>query len=230
MNKLLVGIIVITTLIALNLESGLSQTRDRSEISIEDTWNLEDIYPTDNAWKEEKARVASQIYHVSTFKGKLSKSASKLYACLDLISQLNKEIDRLHSYAIMKSDQDIGDSRYLALKQEMTQLITDFRSKASYIEPEILTIDEKTIKKFMVEESKLKVYKLYLHNIQRMKPHKLSEKEEKILAESSLLADGPISIFRIFSNVELPYPEIKLSDDTTVKLGFRTIPEQYIRY
>ena len=48
--------------------------------------------------------------------------------------------------------------------------------------------------------------------MQRIKEHKLSEKEEKILAEAGLLTGNPASIYRIFTNAELPYPEIVLSD------------------
>jgi len=59
-----------------------------------------------------------------------------------------------------------------------------------------------------------------------MKPHTLSEKEEKILAEASLLADGPSSIYGVFSNAEMPYPEIKLSDGTTTTLT----KAEYSRY
>ena len=47
----------------------------------------------------------------------------------------------------------------------------------------------------------------------------LSEKEEKILAESSLLAHGASSVFKVFSNADLPYPEIELSDGNTITLN-----------
>jgi oligoendopeptidase F len=119
----------------------------------------------------------------------------------------------------MKSDEDTRDSKYLAMRQEVEQLITDYSSKASFIEPEIAKMDKSTIDKFIRIESGLRIYKTYLYDIQRTKAHRLSEKEEKILAEASLLADGPSSIYMIFSNAELPYPEIKLSDGTLAKLS-----------
>ncbi|MHC4597325.1 MAG: hypothetical protein ACYS19_20560 [Planctomycetota bacterium] len=118
----------------------------------------------------------------------------------------------------MKSDQDTRNSNYLAMKQEIQQLGTDYNSKAAFITPEIAKMDKQTIDKFIKQKRDLKIYKMALYDIQRKKAHTLSEKEEKILAEAGLLADGPYTIYGIFSNAELPYPEITLSDGSTAKL------------
>ena len=118
----------------------------------------------------------------------------------------------------MKSDEDIGDSKYLGFKQEMQQLGTDYSSKAAFITPEIAAMDKQKIDAFIQQEPGLKIYRMPLYDILRMKPHTLSEKEEKILAEAGLLADGPSSIYGVFSNAELPYPKIELSDGTEAEL------------
>jgi len=71
-----------------------------------------------------------------------------------------------------------------------------------------------------------------IHDILRTKAHTLSEKEEKILAEAGLMADGPSSIYSVFSNAELPFPEIELSDGTVAKLTkagytqYRAVPNR----
>jgi len=209
---------MLITFLSLLQTGALSQTRKRSEVPIKETWNLQDIYASDKMWSEAKLKLAAQFDRVLKYKGKLATSSS-LLACLDFHSRLAKELDRLQSYAAMKSDEDTRNSKYLAMRQEVEQLITDYRSKASFIEPEIAKMNEWMVDKFIRKESGLGIYKTYLDNIQRTKAHRLSEKEEKILAEASLLADGPSSIYMIFSNAELPYPEIKLSDGTIAKLS-----------
>ena len=218
MNKVVSVIIMLITFLSLLQTGALSQTRKRSEVPIKETWNLQDIYASDKMWSEAKLKLAAQFDRVLKYKGKLATSSS-LLACLDFHSRLAKELDRLQSYAAMKSDEDTRNSKYLAMRQEVEQLITDYRSKASFIEPEIAKMNEWMVDKFIRKESGLGIYKTYLDNIQRTKAHRLSEKEEKILAEASLLADGPSSIYMIFSNAELPYPEIKLSDGTIAKLS-----------
>ncbi len=218
MNKVLNVIIILITVFAFSQAQVLAQTRERAEVPEQYKWKLEDLYASDEAWNKAKQELVAQFDEVTKYQGKLAGSASDLLACLEFDSRVSKEFGRLYSYASMKSDQDTRNSEYLAMKQEMQQLGTDYNSKAAFITPEIAKMDKETIDTFIGQERGLKIYKMALYDIQRKKAHTLSEKEEKILAEAGLLADGPSSIYGIFSNAELPYPEITLSDGTTAKL------------
>ncbi|UCG47596.1 MAG: oligoendopeptidase F [Phycisphaerales bacterium] len=191
---------------------------ERPEVPVSQTWKLEDIYASDEAWNEAKVKLAAEYSGVLEYKGKLAQSASGLAGCLEFDSRISQEFDRLYNYAAMKSDEDTRNSKYLAMRQEIEQMRTDYGSKASFIESEIADTGKSKIDRFIVEKPGLRVFKMYLYDIQRTKAHRLSEKEEKILAEAGLLANGPASIYAIFSNAELPYPEIKLSDGTTALL------------
>ena len=232
MNKASNVIIVLSALLVFFASQVLSQTRERSEVRVKDTWKLEDLYPSDEVWNKAKEKLVAQFDEVLEYKGRLAKSASELLTCLDFNSRLSREFGRLRSYAAMKADEDTRNSKYLAMRQETEQLATDYGSKASYIEPEIAKMDKSKIDEFIAQEPGLKLYKMYLHDIQRTKAHTLSEKEEKILAEASLLAGGPSSIYMIFSNAELPYPQVELSDGTTVELNkagyarYRAVPNR----
>ncbi|MCP4256144.1 MAG: oligoendopeptidase F [Planctomycetes bacterium] len=210
--------IVLITVVAFSNTLITAQTRERSEISDKYKWKLEDLYSSDEEWNTAKQELVERFDEVGEYKGKLASSASELLACLEFNTQISKEFGRLYSYAHMKSDEDVGDSKYLAMKQEIQQLSTDFGSKAAFIRPEIAEMDKEQIDKFIKQKRGLRIYKMPLYDIQRTKAHTLSDKEEKILAEASLLAGGPSSIFTVFSNAELPYPEIILSDGTKAKL------------
>jgi oligoendopeptidase F len=218
MNRFRSFIIVLITFVAISNSQVLAQTRERAEISDKYKWNLKDLYPSDEAWNKAKQELVEQFDRVSEYQGKLADSASELLACLEFNSHISKEFGRLYSYAHMKSDEDVGNSKYLAIKQEIQQLSTDYSSKAAFIRPEIAEMDKSKIDEFIKQKPGLKIYKMLLYDIQRTKAHTLSEKEEKILAQASLLADGPSSIFTVFSNAEMPYPEITLSDGTKVRL------------
>jgi oligoendopeptidase F len=195
------------------------QVMERSEVPLEETWNLQDLYESDQVWQNAKEQVRSRMDKVKEFKGKLDDSAQDLLACMEFNSQFWREFLRLHSYASRKSDQDTRVSEALAMKQEMNQIMTDYQSMASFIEPEILSMDKQTIQQYIDNEPDLKNYRMYLHDLLRRQKHTLSEKEEKIIAEAGLMADGASSIFSIFSNADLPYPEITLSTGETVLLN-----------
>jgi oligoendopeptidase F len=232
MNKVSGMVITQILLLAFSQSPASSQTHERSEIAAQYKWNLEDLYPSDEAWNKAKDELAGRFDEVAKYKDKLTSSASTLLACLELDSQISKEFGRLFSYASMKSDQDTGNSKYLGFKQEMQQLSTNYNSKTAFITPEIAELDKQQIDAFMEQQPGLKIYKMDLYNILRMKPHTLSESGEKLLAEAGLMADSPSSIYGVFSDAEMPYPEIKLSDGKMAKLTkagysrYRAVPNR----
>jgi oligoendopeptidase F len=212
-------ILAALTLLAFPQTRVLSQAPDRRQAPLKYKWKLEDLYRSSQAWEQAKEELVARFDEVLVYKGRLAGSAPDLMACLNFNSEISKQFGRLYSYAAMKSDEDTRNSEYLAMKQQVQQLITDYSSNASFIEPEIAAMDKAAIDQFIKEEPGLKVFQMYLYDIQRLKAHKLSQKEEKILAQASLLADSPSSIYFVFSNAELPFPQIELSDGTKATLN-----------
>ena len=162
MNKVLSVIIILTAVFAFSQTQVFSQTRERSEVPTEYRWKLEDLYASDQAWNNAKQKLVAQFDEVTRYQGKLASSASELLACLEFDSRVSKEFGRLSSYASMKSDQDTRNSKYLAMKQEIQQLGTDYNSKAAFITPEIVKMDEETIDTFIEKEPGLRIFKMGL--------------------------------------------------------------------
>jgi oligoendopeptidase F len=207
------------TAMMLGIQGSASQTRERSEIPVLHTWKLEDIYPSEGAWKSAKDAWVAKLGQIARFKGQLARSPKELLECLELNADLSKEFVRLSSYASMLSDQDTRKADAMAMKQEMAQHGTNYDSRASFIEPELTALNGDDIERFVREQPGLKVFEFYLRDVLRRKAHKLSDKEEKIIAEAGLLSGASASIYNIFSNAELPYPEVVLSDGNPVLLN-----------
>ncbi len=195
------------------------------------SWNLDDIYPDEKAWQRAKDRLVDMFGKIDAYRGRIA-SASHLLACLELHSGILKDLGRLIAYVTMRSDEDTRDAHWMGLRQEMTYLRTEYETRSSFIEPELVKIDEATITGFLEAEPALLPYRMFLLDIIRRKPHTLSDKEERILAETGLVAEGPHSIFTIFSNAEFPYPEISLKNGKIVRLDpvgfsrYRTLPDR----
>ncbi len=195
-------------------------------------WDLTPIYASDEAWNQAKTELVSKLDDVTKFQGKLASSPDVLYKCLKMNSEIGKTFGRLYSYTSMKSDQDTRVSKYQAMKQEIAQIGTQFSSKASFIEPEILKMSKKEIEKFIKKEPKLEPFTFYLNDLIRSKEHFLSAKEEKIIAEAGLISGAAGSIYSIFTNADFPYPTVKLSDGTDAYLDasgfgrYRALPNR----
>ena len=195
-----------------------AQTVNRTNMEIKYQWNLEDIYSSDEAWTKAFQDVKDKTEILLQLKGKLGTSAKNLYEFLTNSSNVNKEFTRVYCYASMKSDQDTREAKYLAKMQELSQSIAVIGSKLAFMNPEILDIGKAKIDEFKKEEPGLKTYSMYFDNLFRNKEHLLSEPEEKLLAQASVVLNSPSSIHNIFTNAEFPYPKVILSDKSEVIL------------
>ena len=54
----------------------------RSELAVEDTWRLEDIFASDEAWESAYKEVKEDLTKAGQFQGKLGESADTLYNAL----------------------------------------------------------------------------------------------------------------------------------------------------
>ena len=209
------GAIIFLT--ALSLASP-SQDRDRSKIADQYKWDLTTLYPTDQAWRAQKEKLAAELPKLREFRGTLASSAQRLADALETHSRLDRELKRLRAYADLISDQDTRVSANQGMKQEMLQLSTTLDAESSFFEPEILKIDRAKVDQFTAREPRLQVYRHYLDDVTRRRTHTGSEAEEKLLANAKVISAGPLASYNIFSNADFPYPSIVLSDGKTVKL------------
>jgi oligoendopeptidase F len=193
--------------------------RERSEVPEQYLWNLAEIYPSVDAWREARRGIESRLPALKAFEGRLGTSASVLADALDLLYGTHKELSRTYAYAGMLSDQDTRDTTHEAMRQEMVQLGAAFGASIAYVEPEILRLASGVVTGFLDTEPRLAPYRFYLQDIVRRAPHTLSPGEEKILADAAPLAGAPSGIFNILSNADFPYPTVTLDDGRQVRVS-----------
>jgi oligoendopeptidase F len=198
--------------------TGAQEERDRAKIPDKYKWNLTEIYPSDDAWGKAKDALVAEIPQIGRLKGTLGTSPAALLVALDRQGQLNKQLARLFAYASMSADQDTRDSRYEALKQEISQIGTRLASETAFVEPEILKLDRATIDRFLKAEPKLQIYRLALDDVLRRKAHTGTEGEERIIADAGQATNAPGEVFGLFANADFPYPTVTLGNGKQVKL------------
>ena len=203
-----------------------SQDLERKDIDPKYKWNLEDLYKTENDWKADKEKISMGIQKVVEYQGKLGNSANDLYSGLKTYINLLKDFYKFIVYANMRKDEDLRNSDAQASAQIASTLGSEFSQKTSFISPEILKIDPKTIQKFFDQKKELAEFKMFIEDIQRLRDHTLSAEEEKILASFGITAETPSNVYGIFNNAEMPYVEVTLDNNEQVKLT----PASYTRY
>jgi len=190
-------------------ETQVKKLPTRSEVPVEDTWRLEDIFTNDEAWEKEFQEVKDLLPDVQNFKGKLAESADQLYEALQYQDRLLERLGKLYTYAHMRYDQDTTNSFYQGLNDRISNLYSQAASSLAFIVPEILAIDEQKVKEFLEAKTELKLYEHSIEEINLQRPHVLSAEQEALLAEASEVMSSPSNTFGMLNNADLEFPSIK---------------------
>ncbi|MBC7088334.1 MAG: oligoendopeptidase F [Tissierellales bacterium] len=182
--------------------------KERSEISKEYMWNLEDIYSNNEELEEELKKLEKDWEIISKMKGNLTSNSTNLLEGLVLRDEILRIVEKIFSYASMKFDEDTRVNESQELFDKAISLYSKSLDILSFIIPEILSADENNLKKYIKEDSRLKIYEHFIDDILRRKEHILSDKEESIIAQYSEALMAPENIYSIFNGADLTFPVI----------------------
>ncbi len=183
-----------------------------------DRWNLTDLYPTADAWTADSVKLEGQLKDFSGCKGKLGESVKRFHTCMDLNADIMRRFERLTSYASQTHDQDTGANIGQDLSQKADILGSKVNEATSFIRPEVLALGATKVDHFLKQDKALAIYRHSLDQILRAAPHTLDAKGEALVAQFGLATNAGQDIYEVLSNADLPWPTVKLSDGTEVKL------------
>ena len=180
---------------------------ERSEIAEQDKWAIHDIYATDELWEADLQKAKDLIPTVSAFAGKLGGSAQKLLDYMKLTEEIAVLADALGNYAMRRSDEDARVSKYQAMVGSLMSTYVALEAASSFSTPEIMAISDETMEKFYAELPELERYRRYLNNIRRRRAHVLTPAEEKLLAAAGEMANAPDTIYGMFNDADVTFPD-----------------------
>ncbi len=191
-------------------------TRDQIEDKYK--WNLKDLFATDDDWERTYKEAGEANVLFEKYKGKLGSSADLMAECLLLSDSLGGWVHRLWVYSGLSNDQDQSVGKYQEYYQQMSSLRAQKSQATSFIQPEILAIDNDKLMSFLDESEKLQQYRFYIEDLIRQKEHILSPEEEEILASAASVTDAARQIFDMMDNVDISFGTIVDGDGNEVEL------------
>ena len=181
-----------------------SETPTRAEIPDSDKWDLSQLFADVGKWQEDFVWVQRTYSRIKEWKGKLGQSAKDLAGCLEFEKTLDLKIERLYHFASLQLAEDSANTEYLARIGQIQNLLTQLGEAFAFVVPEIQAIDDQTFAKFIFDPA-LADWRIRLHKVRRLKPHVLSEPEERILALGAAALNGYDDTFSQLTDVDMKF-------------------------
>ena len=180
---------------------------ERSQIPVEETWNLADLYPSDQAWEQDLEATRTMAQKLPGYAGRLGESAGTLYEYVELEQRVGEHLTELANYAQRKCDQDTRVAENQAIVGKVMSLYVEISSATAFETPELLKIPQETLEQFYRDKPELELYRRYFQIVQDQKEHILSDAEEKLLAAAGEMAQAPDDIYGKLTNADLIFPD-----------------------
>lgn len=194
---------------------------ERSEVAVEDTWNLAGLFPTDEAWETAFQEFEGMISGYEPYPGTLASSADQLAACLQFDMKVNRLAEALGTYAFLKTTEDQTNGDYQRMIGRYQNVAVRAGEASSFMRPEILAIEDQTLNQYLETEI-MKPYKLMIERLTRYKKYTLGEKEEQLLAMQGEMASATSKIFRQLHDSDLKFGAVEDQNGELVELTSST--------
>lgn len=202
------------------------EVKDRKDIDVKDTWNLESIYANNELWEEDYAALEKDAAEFAKLKGAIEADVNKIPAVLDAYYGLHRRLSKLSVYARMRFDQDTTDSTYQTMSAKIGSLGVKIGAASAFVEPEILSYSKEQLEAAEKENERTAYYGRKIEEMLRGQEHTLDAGKEELLAAAGDMAEAPDDIFSVLMNADMKYPDIVLEDGTHLPLTNST----YISY
>jgi oligoendopeptidase F len=191
--------------------------KNRTEVPLEEKWNLADIYPDTGKWEEEYKQIENMAGKLKEFDGHI-KDGESLYQYLKLREELSFLFGKVYAYAMLKVDEDTRETTSQSYLDRAKQLSVRVSSAASFFMPYLLGLEEETLKGYIAAEEGLKYFEEDLLESFRYKPHVLSRDQEAVLSQLGEALSVPGNTFGMINNADISFGEVTNEKGEKVQL------------
>ncbi len=185
--------------------------RSRAEVPQKERWNVEALYLNVEDWKKEfegaqgEKKSRPRWPSLRAFQGKLKSSPEAIRRFLDAYFDLDRRLSKLHTYAHLRLDEDLGNDAVKENFGKISSLIHDFQVEYAWVEPELLSMIKEEFEA-LLHHPQLEPYRFYLSKLERLRPHTLAPEMEELLALSGKALETPYKAFGALNNADLAFP------------------------
>lgn len=184
----------------------------RSEIPIEHTWDLTNIFATPAAWEAKLAEIKARLVQTREFQGRLGEGPAQLATWLAHLQALMADTQRVVMYASLDYSTDTNNQAAAARTAQATTLAATVQAAVAFADPELMAIGFATLRAWQQTHPDLAIYGHYLDNLERMSAHVRTAEVEELLGQVEDAFRTAANTHGILTNSEILFAPAHATD------------------
>ncbi len=195
----------------------------RSEVPVEETWDLESIYATPADWEAACAELAAELPALAAYRGRLAEGPATLLAFLARFQAAGVLMGKIMVYANNKSAVDSGDQAAAARAGQARTLMANFGAAGAFFDPELMALGLDRIEGWIAATPDLAFFAHYVDRLRRRQAHVRSGEVEEVLALTGDPFGGAFSVYNALNNADMKFAPATASDGAELEVGQASI-------
>jgi oligoendopeptidase F len=195
----------------------------RSEVPLEQTWDLASIFATPSEWEAACTQLAGMLPDLSAYQGHLGDSPHTLLNFIQLFQQAGTLMGKINVYASNAYAVDTRDQAAAARNGQGRSLMAKYQAATAFFAPELMRIGFPKLKQWIKENPQLKFFSFYVEKLEKRQAHIRSGEVEEVLAMVNDPFYAATGIYNALNNAELTFQPAVASDGTRLEVGQASI-------
>jgi oligoendopeptidase F len=195
----------------------------RSEVSLEQTWDLASVFPSPSDWEAAYNQLTGMLPMLSAFQGHLGESPQKLLEFIQIYQEAGTLMGKINVYASNAYAVDTHDQEAAARNGQARSLMAKFGAATAFFDPELMQIGFQKLRQWMHDEPKLAFFVHYMDKLEKRQAHVRSGEVEEVLAMVNDPFFAATSIYNALNNAELTFQPAVASDGSQHEVGQASI-------
>jgi len=195
----------------------------RSEVPIEETWDLESVFATPADWEAACEDLDAQLPRLGSFQGRLKEGPQVLLEFVQLYEEAARLALQIGVYASNGSSVDSTDQAAAARSGQSRGIFARFAAATAFSDPELVDIGFDTLRNWMAETPDLAFMAHYLDKLEKNQAHVRSGEVEQVMALVSDALSTPHSVYGSLTAADMTFRPAVGSDGKELEVGQASI-------
>lgn len=179
----------------------------RSEVKTEETWNLQDLFKTEDAYNTAVIELEKEVdAYAEEFNGNI-KDANSVIEALEAYAAVYEKVVPVGTYTSLSSSTDQTDDEAQMRSSKFGSIAAKINSKLSFVNSELSELPVAVLEDAMKQSGD---FKNYLEKLIRKKEYQLHPEVEKTLAAFSSTFDGPYGLYNTTKMVDMSFDDFEV--------------------
>ena len=185
-------------------------------------WNLQAIFTNNQSFYDEINNVKQLLEDIKKYES-AKLDSTLLLNLLDKKWKIKEISNNILIYGSLMYYKNVNDDECIELKRVAETFNNDVNTILKFIDRKILDLGFEKVSSFIVENPKLEIYKLSLHNLFRLKEHIQSDEINQKIKESSDNINEQLSIYNNllrdieYGSINVDGEEVKITSSNFAK-------------